>query len=487
MTGDASYGSLSTYLEDAKRHATFADLTCNGWDLIDDTSVRKVENYGESSSTWVINFDGSTSGSSYNIGTSSDDPSLAAQAKQEYDNYYKKWDERLDDLVRGWDDLPEDDALKSLIETMGSATKKVAGGTGNAGTKFGNPDLSVIGTIRQTLSGQKGNTILYFNTAYGPDRVEQVLDGHCEVMAALGAALAGQQEVWKRGRVDVAAIMQPAAKHFKETRKNSSTNWEGVLSIASASLDVVALFGSAVPGIGTAISGAKAGSGFLSAALGLLKNPTDADAKGEYSGKSPDDVYEGLKTTFGKLDTNMASQEEGIESMLKSMLTAISTDDNQGNFHIHPKAGIDPDFAGTDDIVDMSFPAIEGIGYNLMPQIANAFFQSADIARDAYSRSSWYRPYATVPGSSIGMNAYGPYDAWEDLLYGVVPLMNDTGSEIVHAGELLAKAAGYLRSSDDWAKKKLGENYEDVQNGTDGWRKPEPAPPSTYGEGGPGI
>lgn len=480
----ATYSQLPTLITDAKKEALIAEMTCNGWEF-DGHTFSQFHNYGESSSSQAVTLDGQASGSSYSGGASNDnDTALAQGALNEFTEVKDKWETKIDHLLHGWDNLDEPTKYDALITSMGAAIKKVAAGTGGDDSTLGNPDLTEIGFIRERLAANAGQTVEQFYRLYGPEKLELVLDGHCEVMACLGLAISGQKEIWTKTGVDVATILEAAVEGFKQTRQNNSTDWKSLITVATAGVGLLSAFTVTVPGLAPILAAVSATGGFLGAALDAL--PQKAEEKETYSGSHPNDVYADLETAYTALERNVREQEEGQEAMLEVMLTAIGDVANRSNFHIHPDAGLAPEFGGTDDIIDMKYQVLETIGYTSMPLIAKAFLESVDNADAADVLSTWYRPYASVPSGSIGIGAYGPYYTWQSLYRAVFPLMNDTAAEVVAAGEHLAEAAGYVRDSDDWARQTLGHNYADIEGAGLGWQAPytpSPPPQSPHGRG----
>jgi hypothetical protein len=484
----AGYGSFSTLVTDAKREALIAEMTCNGWDFEGEHVFVKKQNYGESFSSQAVTLDGQASASSYSGGASNDnDEGLAQAALNEFNQVKSKWDSQIDTLVSGFDNLPEPGDFKPLIASTQEAARKVAAGTGNDNSELGNPALTDIGFMRDRLPTNIGQTVDMFYRLYGPDRLELVLDGYCEVMGCLGAALVGEQKVWSSARDDAAAILTAGVQGFKDTRQNNSTNWSANLTIGLATVGLLSAFTVGVPGLAPVLGAVSASGSFLQSAMSVLKK-SETTATPGYQGSHPDHVYEDLESAYKLLNTEITTQETQLQQMCQSMLGSVNGAGNRENFHIGPDAGLDKGYAGSDDIIDVKYSILRTIGYDCMPKIANAFCQSADAGMAAVSNAPWARFYSSVVGDWIGVGFYGFYYEWEDLIYRVQPLMNDTAAEVVAAGVKLAVAAGYLEDTDGSVKSALGENYKDIQGAQLGWDKdsyePPPPPPPERGPGG---
>ena len=290
----AGYDGFSTLVDDAKREALIAEMTCNGWDFKDERVFEKNQNYGESFSSQTVTIDGQASASSYSGGASMDnDEGLVQATLAEFNQVKGKWDSNIDTLVSGFDMLPDPADFNAAIASAKQAARKVAAGTGNGNSELGNPDLTDIGFIRDRLPTNIGQTVDTFYRIYGPDRLELVLDGYCEAMSCLGTALVGEQKVWSSAREDAPAILTAGIKGFKETRQNNSTDWSAVLTVAISAIDLLSAFTAGVPGLAPALGAAKASGGFLQTAMAAGKKSETTKTPG-YQGSHPDHVYDDL-------------------------------------------------------------------------------------------------------------------------------------------------------------------------------------------------
>lgn len=471
-----SYESLSTYVDDAAREAAFADYTQkDGWRYDEsDQSVTKTQNFGESSSSDLIYLDGRAYTGGYSNGATdpyTENSSLAA----EYAGAISAWRVKIDGALSGWDDIPDPSVLDGIEKSCLDGVKRVAGSAGAGGATFQNADLKALQWIEKYLPSpeESGKTVVAFYTNYGPPTISVVLDGQCEAIAALGLGVTGTKKLFEKSRADVANLVGMLPGAFKQTRQHKSVadEFKTVLTITGATLDLIGVFaGPAAPAIG----GLSTGTSFLSAALDLLpKAPTKTE---QYTGSSPSDVFADLETAIKTLKEKAQEQDSGLTDVLNSMKSAVDTAENQVNFHVHPKKGV-ADLG--DDIIDMKYPHLEQIGYDWMPLIAKAFYDAAHCVEDANKTGPWIRP------GVVGLGSYGSYFAWQALAYRLIPLLMDNGSEIVVAGENLAKAAGWMQDADGGVKKTIGKDYEHIQNAELGW-VPPPAPPSpSRRHGGP--
>ena len=133
----------------------------------------------------------------------------------------------------------------------------------------------------------------------------------------------------------------------------------------------------------------------------------------------------------------------------------------RANFHIGPDAGLDKGYAGSDDVIDLKYSILKTIGYECMPQIANAFCESADAGMAGGRQQPVDR--ATTPASSATGSAWtstASTTRGRTSIYRVQPLMNDTAAEVVAAGVKLAVAAGYIEDTDGSVQSTLGDELQ---------------------------
>ena len=58
----AGYDGFKTLVDDAKREALIAEMTCNGWEFKDERVFEKDQNYGESFTSQSVTTSPSTPG-----------------------------------------------------------------------------------------------------------------------------------------------------------------------------------------------------------------------------------------------------------------------------------------------------------------------------------------------------------------------------------------------------------------------------------------
>ena len=484
----AGYGSFSTLVNDAKREALIAEMTCNGWDFRDERYFEKRQNYGESFSQQAVTLDGQASAASYAGGVSNDNDELLAQAAlDEFNKVKGKWESQINSLVTGFDNLPDPGGFDAAIASAQEAARKVAAGTGNSNSELGNPDLTDMGFIRDRLPTNIGQTVDMFYRLYGPDRLELVLDGYCEVMGCLGTALAGRAEGLEQrsgGRGgDPDRRHQGFQGHQAEQQHRLERHPHHRYRDRRPAQRVHRRSARPRPGAGRGQRQRQ-----LPAVRHVGAEEVRDDSHSRLQGLAPRPRLQRPQVGVQAAEPEITTQETQLKQMCQSMLGSVNAAGNRENFHIGPDVGLDKGYAGSDDIIDMKYSILKTIGYECMPQIANAFCQSADAGMAAVDKGPWSRYYSSVVGDWIGLDFYGFYYEWEDLIYRVQPLMNDTAAEVVAAGVKLAVAAGYVQDTDGSVQAALGDNYKDIKDAKLGWNndsyKPPPPPPPPRHTGG---
>lgn len=472
-----SYGQLDQLIENAKREAMIADLTCNEWDY-DGTHLTYSSWYtdatteygGGGAHTWKATFD--LDGNCIDQGGARD--SDISACKNSILSFKQKWDTNIETVIYGWTStsLPKPSDFGPLVTCCEKAIKELsAPDEGSQHSPLGETRLEDISNMQDLWPSERsatGATLTAFYVKYGPNRLRTVFHSHCEAVGALYVALTGEQEVWEKSSEDIANLMGNAVEAFKQTRQNHATEWKSLLTVGSAAAGLAATF--ATGPVGAFIGGLAASGSFLGTVMGEL-DKSKSDKPLDYSGSSPDKVYSDLTTAVQELSTTIKDKELGFQRMLSKMLHLVEAPDNRENFHINPKKGLDPSFAHSDDIIDMSIPLMQRVGYTMMPKIASCLYEASDDADAANDSYPWCRV------GTIGMGVLGPYDDWKNLLYAIYPLMDSSGAEIVKAGEHLAEAAGYMQAADDEGARAMGKHSKEVAKSSLGWTPPHQDPP----------
>jgi len=114
-----------------------------------------------------------------------------------------------------------------------------------------------------------------------------------------------------------------------------------------------------------------------------------------------------------------------------------------------------------------------------VPRIASTMARGAESAHGSDKPFIWQRTY-------VGMLPSGPYSTWSTLLGELDKVATGSASELVEAGQLLAKAAGGLREVDDETRGAMKGLDDEIARGKDGYHAyapPPPPPPPLRGHG----
>ena len=131
-------------------------------------------------------------------------------------------------------------------------------------------------------------------------------------------------------------------------------------------------------------------------------------------------------------------------------------------FHIHPDAGVEPEYAVSALHADV--PLLRSIGLVTMPTVAGHVALAAGRAQDADRPSAWDRP------SDIGLGAQGPYLQWRRLLDAFDAVTTGSAKELVEAGELLAQGADDIARADAGSAERTAALEKALDRGDLEWR-----------------
>ena len=290
----------------------------------------------------------------------------------------------------------------------------------------------------------------------------------------LGLTLLGEQRLWEFTRKDIMRLAEEAEKAFDITQGGGG----------GISLEVVKSF---IGLVGAFVPAPVAGVlSKASAALDLVQKfkPEEHkdDPKPEISGGSADAVFTSMDNAINKLDLTVLDQElELVTHTLQGLLDEMR--EHAGTqFHIHPTNGVATDLVQA-KAINVHPEYLKHIGYQTVPAIAAVMAKSADDASKTDKPMIWER------GGYVGYVPAGPRDRYKEVLEEFDAITTGSAKELIEAGALLAKGAGFLEDTDGWTQQALKGVEDDVNRGRDGWDNshvgvPDPPPKVPHGPGG---
>jgi hypothetical protein len=393
---------------------------------------------------------------------------------------YHPWIQNIEDAFYGWDTLPEPADFDTPVEAMRAAVGSLtpyadAGSNGDLdGDKFTSVGLATdIGTLGKwigpdTPDAWSGSIIYTFDTKYGAERINGVLNNQAQLAIMLGTTLLGEKKVWEQARIDIMALAAEAVKAF-DPLGGSGSGFD--LGVVKALADLVGEF---IPAPYKPILAV--GQKGLSLVEALMPPKNQSPVNTKISGGTADAVLTSLRDELRKLDGQITAREGELDTSVQKLLDKLTTMP-ASDFHIHPDAGVDPGMKSGQIKADTRI--MGQIGYNVVPRIASTMARGAESAHGSDKPFIWQRTY-------VGMLPSGPYSTWSTLLGELDKVATGSASELVEAGQLLAKAAGGLREVDDETRGAMKGLDDEIARGKDGYHAyapPPPPPPPVRGHG----
>lgn len=395
---------------------------------------------------------------------------------------YEPWIDNIESAFHGWDTMPEPGDFDAPVEAMraavGSLTPYADAGTGGDmdGDKFTSVNLSTdIGTLGKwigpdTPDAWSGAIIYTFDTKYGAERIKGILNNQAQLAIMLGTTLLGEKKVWEKGREDIMILAEDAKKVFDVTQG-------GVggfdLKVVKALGDLIGEF---VPAPFKPIL--SVGQKGLSLVEALMPPKDQSPVNTKISGDTADAIYTSLRNELRRLDLQITNREKELDDSVQKLLDLMGTMP-ASDFHIHPDAGVDSGMNSGQVKADTKI--MGDLGYNVVPRIASTMARSAEKAQGSDKPFIWQRTY-------VGMLPTGPYQSWLVLLGELDKVATGSASELTQAGQLLGKAAGGLRDTDQQTRDAMKGLEDEIARGQTGYTPytPPPPPPDEHpGPGGP--
>jgi len=382
---------------------------------------------------------------------------------------YKPWIDRIDAAFRGWDSIPDPGAFSSRIEKVRAAVLALTPLPTGAGGQDPNGQMTQTYTGVQlsgdldtmdkfigsgTAGAAQGLLVYAFQDSYGPDKIRGVMGNQAQAAIVLGISLLAEQKIWEGAEQDIMAIATRAVECF---RPGGAGGGSIDLKVVKAFVDLLAAF--APPQVKPVLATGSAGIALVEA---VMPKKTGGEDQVKITGYTPDEVYNSLVDVIGKLEQRVFDQEfEVAYTTLDGMIGDMHNMD-AGQFHIHPRGGVDPEVAKGDKL-DVHPEYLRKIGYKTVPSIAAVMGHAAEDAQGANNGAMWVR------ANQIGLGNDGPYPKWSELLGLFDAVTTGSGKELVEAGRLLAVGAGWLQDSDNDAQTALKGVQDDLDRGALGW------------------
>lgn len=394
-----------------------------------------------------------------------------------WNDYYSPWIDAIESLFEPWTWLPDPTqfhkrALKDAVWYLSASIP----GKGDGPKSMNTPLTTHLADFWKWLSPDSAQamsaaTLHTFDSIYGGAKIGSILENLRLGPVALGLALTAERHLWTAARNDVLNLAKQAVTAFKSLDSGGAQ----ALEVSTAMTN---LLGDFVPGFGIVSDGL----GAISSAL--PKNEDSATPALADGANTADDVFDNLQKALNTtLNDKITTHEQNIQHMLNVQLNDMHDAKKKSSYHVDPGKGVNED-ARHLPTLNVRSSTIRDLGYDTMSEIAAQFGHSAQRCQAGDNEFAWLRHGA------IGLGATGPYTEWSALLNLTLALLDSNGKEIVEAGKVLARVAGYFTDTDGDMKRNLKGVEGELKKGGLAWPKHvapgTPAPQTTPPQyGGP--
>jgi hypothetical protein len=379
-------------------------------------------------------------------------PSLETYTSLQTD-VFDYWPQAIDEAFKDWEDFPSADplgwdkrgVLKGAAEiAVSAAVDDDSGSASGANVRL---DSDITNLITRTAQLQ-GEYAVAFSTKY-VSKLRPVLDNLHALTLVLAYALAGEEELFRRTREQIANVANDSLKAMQASGPRSDGDVTGlkifliVVGAVCAGVGAVAGGGVAVPvALKVAASLTGAGASASGGLLGALVKPPPPPEPIPLGAGTPQGVLTNLKNGLAEIKSRVKKEEEQLDALLKATHTDAQPAAAAGPFNIAKpdligkhSSVLDPHQVLVDDqvigmITELWIPTIVG----------DLKACTAELTTGA---ASWTRP------ASIGISATGPWPSYSRLQSDVASLIEDTATELTGSAESLRAAAADIGLSDD--------------------------------------
>ncbi|MCR1784415.1 hypothetical protein KVF89_17870 [Nocardioides carbamazepini] len=449
--GGSSVGAYSSLIAAA---AAKAELLHLGWDSTGDyTARREVETQGSPSDPvdYHVRIDVDTYSGEYTTLVKGPSAELARDNwVEQATGAIDKWGPKIDGLFTRWKDLPsrytsaplldwavrelniDPDDLASTGDSAGGVNTRLAG------------DLERLKTRTGQLQGRYATTF----ADYYVNQLPTTFQAQGLLVSALAVASRAQGEIWGRTSDDLATFEYDALQAMKDSGPEGGPNSGLVLA-----LTVVAAFGTAlaaVPSLGgsVALFGAISGAAAIGAGVEAAKTADRSFEDLPLGAGHPDDVFANMEDALTALDTEITTQETGVQQFLvaaKSFADSGDCELTRPSLNSAPagevfsEVTVDPETIGR--ITELWLPSI-----------------AADL-REAESRLTITSSDGFQRSTDVGLAPNGAWTEFNALQNRTSSLLTGLSTDLEDAGTKLEDAAKLIGMADE----QINQHYRAVE------------------------
>lgn len=363
------------------------------------------------------------------------------------------WHKAIDDAFVDWENFPSANPLgwdKGAVLKGAAEIRVNAHSDDNTGEASGanvrlDSDISNLMTRTGQLNGEYAEA---FNEKY-VTKLRPVLDNLQALTMVLAYSLAGEEELFRRTREQIAQVANDSLKAMQASgpKGGDITGLKIFLIVVGAvcaGVGAVAAGGVAVPvALKVAASLTGAGASASGGLLGALVKPPPEPEPIPLGADHPSKVLTNLVNGLKDINTRIRTEEQLLVDLLDATYTDAAPATAAGPFNIAK-----PELIGkTGSSVLESHQVL--VDKETIAKITELWIPSivgdlnACTAELTIGASGWTRP------AGIGLSATGPWPSYSKLQTGVADLVKDTATELTGSAESLQAAAADIGLSDE--------------------------------------
>jgi hypothetical protein len=430
---------LSTYDELLGTSARIADAAIEwdmqilGWWKSDEGWVSDLT--VAPTSTYVLDFTGMYVRVIGEDGLAHHREEFAPTADIDFRAIWRGWYERIFDLFRPWQGLPDDtafhpslDAISNAISVLNVATSVSGDSVDEVATlESANEDLdsaltSFCGEIIAMSGAMDTFAIAYSN------RLPGVIRGQMAILGMLGCTLAAEQNLFTELRKDIAKVADDVLEVMQDKNSGGAATALGILGAVLAGASLFFTGGASA----TAIANGRTIVGILTPLVPKDEAPNPAQET--FGGSDPMDVYDNAVQFLDDVKQAVADEEQVVRSSLRGAQRVVTGEKADGYDLSRRPALLN---ISDTEIIDVNPDTLAFLGGVIVPFVAENLAVAREQAAAAPEQSAWERD------GSIGLGASGPYTDWEnlydvfiDVSIGTKRTLNDIGQKLIDVARL---------------------------------------------------
>ncbi len=360
---------------------------------------------------------------------------FAPTADTDFRAIWRGWYERIYDMFRPWQGLPEPSGFQPSIDAVANAISVLNITTSVSGTAVGeeaslktaNEDLdSALTSLCGEILAMSG-AMDTFAVAYS-NRVPGVVRAQAAILGMLGCTLAAEQNLFAELRHDVAQVGDDVLEVMKDRNSGGAATTLGILGAVLAGASLFFTGGASA----AAIANGRAILGVLSPFVPEDEAPTPAQET--FGGSEPMDVYDNVVRFLDDMKQAVTDEEEVVRASLRGARRLV-VGEEADEFDLSQRPAL-LDIPVT-QIIDVNPETLAFLGGVIVPHISENFTVSRDQAAAAPDRSAWERD------AGVGLGPSGPYADWDnlhdafiDVSVGTTRTLDDVGQKLIDVARL---------------------------------------------------